>query len=116
MSEFKSIPTKATKHHVSEPSGYFIKHPTKDSLTIKRLFVNGAESREKTFNQGDSAEYDSYNLSYYGIISKITAKTVTIVDSDGCNHRLSHLNFAWRNYNFDLESIKSKNHETYQCI
>ena len=67
-----------------------------------------------TFNIGDIAEYDSYNLKYMGKIVKITANTVTIdgKNTGVGNKRLSLYEFAWRNYDFDLEKISAQNHET----
>lgn len=63
-----------------------------------------------TFKVGDAAEYDSYNLSYYGTITSITDKTVTIVKS-GAAHRLSIYDFTWRNRDFDLAKTKASNTE-----
>jgi hypothetical protein len=74
---------------------------------------------DKTFVIGDYAEYDSFNLSYYGEIVNITEKCVTIVERYGRNrhnHRLDLYTFIWRNYNFDRCVIDARNHETMQYI
>jgi hypothetical protein len=81
---------------------------------------------ENKFKLGDSAEYDSYNLSYYGTIMGITDKTVIIV----CRHdmiahrrnepvhrkRVKLENFCWRNIKFDLDEVQKRNTETSHSI
>ena len=74
------------------------------------------EKHDVTFRLGDKAEYGSYNLSYYGVITSITEKTVTIKEDDGTGHRLSLAEFAWRNYNFQLERVARENSVTMQSI
>ncbi len=74
-----------------------------------------------TFKIGDQAEYDSYNLSYYGTITSISAKTVTITERHLNNgkkksHRLSLDKFASRNHNFNLEETYKKNAEVMTYI
>jgi hypothetical protein len=74
---------------------------------------------DKTFKIDDMAEYDSYNLSYYGEIKSITDKTVTIQERFGREprkHRLKLRAFMWRNHNFDLDTVKAKNAETSHYI
>ena len=70
-----------------------------------------------SFNVGDQAVYDSYNLIYLGTIIKITEKTVTIKPkySNG-NKRMKLQEFCWRNYNFNAEQIAKENYETSMCI
>ncbi len=75
----------------------------------------GKELYDITFNVGDPAEYDSYNLQYLGIITAITAKTVTIVDH-GRAHRLGLYEFDRRNHRFDLDAITERNNETMMVI
>lgn len=69
----------------------------------------------KTFKVGDLAEYDSYNYSYVGKIKQITDKTVTIIkdyrNGQSETKRLKIRDFAWRNYNFDLERINQERHD-----
>ena len=51
---------------------------------------------DKTFKVGDTAEYDSFNLCYFGEIVSIGAKTVTI-EKYGRKHRLNLYLFNCRN-------------------
>jgi hypothetical protein len=84
-----------------------------------RLFgTKYGKAFDTTFNIGDVASYDSYNLIYLGLITKITANTVTICerDRDSRAHRLGLYEFCWRNYDFNLERISADNHITMQHI
>ncbi len=75
------------------------------------------ELYETTFKIGDTAEYDSYNLSYTGTITAISEKTVTIVEDHGTRaHRLSIYEFDRRNYDFDLEKITNRNNEMMMTL
>lgn len=69
-----------------------------------------------TFRIGEQAEYDSYNLSYYGEIVSITEKTITVQESGGRKHRMSLYSFASRNYDFDLATTQAKNSDTMNYI
>ncbi len=83
-----------------------------DSITVIR---KGHEPNE--FKIGDNAEYDSYNLSYYGKIVSITEKTVTIQDRHfDRKYRLKLDTFAWRNYNFNLDKVMADNADTMMYI
>lgn len=66
-----------------------------------------------TFEIGDTAEYDSYNLIYTGEITNIGAKTVTIKHPgySSKSSRLTIAEFADKNWDFDLERIAKHNHE-----
>lgn len=79
------------------------------------LFENNVQGA--SFSIGDKAEYDSYNLSYIGEITKITDKTVTIVAYRGTvnekTHRLDLYKFAWRNIRFNLAAKQKENSEWY---
>ena len=71
-----------------------------------------------TFEIGDTAEYDSYNMRYTGKILAIGAKTVTI-DAHGTGEhtrRLTLAQFASRNWDFDLEKIQAENLATSYTI
>lgn len=74
----------------------------------------------KRFEIGDMAEYDSFNLSYYGPIVAIGNKTISIRASkysDCESHtRLKADTFAWRNWNFDQNRVASKNSNTMTFI
>jgi hypothetical protein len=71
-----------------------------------------------TFKIGDTAEYDSYNLTYVGKIISITEKTVTIEHGryQVERSRLTLAEFAWRNFNFDAERIAKENQIESMCI
>ena len=89
--------------------------------TTQERYVKGVfteVSYDKLFGVGDAAEYDSYNLSYWGYITKITEKTVTIQERNDSSrrHRLSLRKFVERNYKFDLDEIAAKNAETMMYI
>ena len=66
---------------------------------------------DRTFEIGDSVEYDSYNLSYIGTIVAITAKTVTVDKGwgDGEVKRMKLQDFGNRNWNLDLEDRLTQN-------
>lgn len=71
---------------------------------------------EKVFRIGERAEYDSYNLTYTGIIESIGEKTVSIRENGGKMHRLSLYEFCWRNCDFDLARIEDSNAREIVCI
>lgn len=71
-----------------------------------------AVAYDRTFKLGEMAEYGSYNLSYYGVITKITEKTVFIEERVGRQktiHRLDIAEFEWRNWSFDLAEAQKRN-------
>jgi len=72
---------------------------------------NGPVAYDRTFEIGDSAEYDSYNTSFIGRIVAIGAKTVTIDTKMGERRRLKLEQFSWRNRHFDLETVARRNAE-----
>ena len=78
-------------------------------------FSGDIAHHDQTFKVGDIAEYNSYNLSYTGLIVAITPKTVTI-ESYGKKYRLSLENFEWRNYDFNAEKTAKRNADTMQYI
>lgn len=106
--------------------------------SIKAIDFKGlVEGKSASFNMFDLAEYDSYNLSYLGYIVGITEKTVTIVEEHDFDkwkgikagtytkkheydkphiHRLKLNEFAWRNYDFNLQQTRKDNHETSMYI
>ena len=77
--------------------------------------VPNAEPLEvlKCFAIGDEAETHSYNLVYTGIVRKITAKTVTVVEYEGTSnervHRMTIERFAMRNWDFDSAAAAERN-------
>lgn len=91
---------------------YTVEVAPKKSITITR---DGHEPNQ--FEIGDMAEYDSFNLSYWGEILSITDKTVTINPRYGNKKvRLKLESFAWRNYDFKLDQVIAKNSETMNYI
>ena len=69
----------------------------------------------KTFMAGDDSVYDRFNLIDTGKISRITAKTVTIV-APGESHRLPLCRFVALNWNYDSDNISKYNSEEMMCI
>ena len=112
---FGQVMTRATKRggvmRPSEPvpNSYALVVPGKSITLIGiRELVTGATPYVKVFKLGDVAEYDSYNMSFYGPIESIGAKTVTISD-DRKRARLDIETFAWRNSRFNLEKARARN-------
>lgn len=102
-----------------KPSGMFAQIGKKDGRTFIHLTgTYSGRAVDRTFFEGDEAEYDSYNLSYTGKITKITDKAVTILPRYNTSKvkRLDLNTFAWRNHNFDSEETARKNHETSMYI
>jgi len=90
---------------------------TVETVKNKSITVTREGHEPNTFLIGDAAEYDSWNLSYYGEIVSITDKTVTINPRYGeRKRRLSLESFAWRNYNFDLDETVRQNSDTMNYI
>ena len=73
-----------------------------------------------TFFVDEWAEYDSYNLSYHGIIRSITDKTVTIESypntQNAKKHRLKLDTFCWRNWDFNKAKSDAENADTMMYI
>jgi hypothetical protein len=81
------------------------------------ILMHRGEEVNKTFKIGDTAEYDSYNLSYLGQIISITDKTVSIKPRFADRvRRLKIGEFVWRNYNFDFEETTKRNIEISYSI
>lgn len=79
------------------------------SITI--TVVSGRNvGKTKIFQVGEQAEHGSYNLSYYGPITGIGQKTVSIQDYQRTK-RLSLTDFAARNWDFDLAETRARNSE-----
>jgi len=70
-------------------------------------------SNTRTFAVGDTAEYDSYNLSYTSEITGIGAKTVSF-GKEG--KRLNTHTFSWRNWDFNAGETAAKNAETMMYL
>ena len=84
----------------------------RDRLTYADRMVPLAKPFDKTFRVGDMAEYNSYNLCFFGPIIAIGEKTVTIQDKYGDQkYRLSLESFCRKNRNFDLAKAQKRNDE-----
>jgi hypothetical protein len=72
---------------------------------------NWGRSFDETFTVGDSAIYDSYNLCYFGSVTSIGKKVITIVDyEDTINERRFRLPFdKFLRYNDNLEGARERN-------
>lgn len=96
---------------VEVEAGQFVEVTPRRSIRLHGLDrnrVNGPVAYDRTFEIGDSAEYDSYNTSFIGQIVAIGAKTVTI-EAHGGRRRLKLAEFSWRNRHFDLEKVAARN-------
>lgn len=71
--------------------------------TRNTLSEQYTEETVKHYEIGDQAEYDSYNLVYFGEITKITAKSVFIraYPTDTSQKRLSIEKFVDKNWDDD---------------
>lgn len=85
-----------------------------DSITIHRVMRDGSVKVSEKFCVGSAAEYDSYNLSYIGVITKITNKNVTLVKYQNTpnarTYRLDINEFCWRNIDFNEATVRANNH------
>lgn len=89
------------------------------NVSIRIFGLYYGQAFDKTFKIGDYAEYDSYNLSYFGKIVSITDKSVTIEERYGSTprrHRLKLSQFTWRNYDFDVDAKQAENSNTMNYI
>lgn len=121
MYKFVVMTKSRTQFGVKYPPGgtdYEVEIETGATSNSIKIWKAGVEGR--TFKVGDTAEYDSYNLSYLGEITKITQRAVTIVAYKGSlnekAHRLDLHKFCWRNYKFDLAKTQAENSETSMYI
>ena len=98
---------------VEKDPRYEVEITPKKNITVR----DKKTGHTNKFSIGDYAEYDSYNLRYYGAIVSITHKTVTIQERHkDKRHRLSLDKFCWRNIKFVLHEVVAKNHETSHYI
>lgn len=91
------------------------------SIVLHGVYMNrvgGPVAYRREFKIGDVAEFDSYNLSFYGKILAIGEKTITI-DSDGLRSRAQRLDiceFSSRNWDFDQAQKSAENSATMAYI
>jgi len=105
----KQVFTKANKRSPEpRPTEFAVNVIHNKKITV---YKNGEECR--SFELGDIAEYDSFNLRYTGQISRITEKGVQITAYPGSrNERRYNLDlyrFCWRNYDFDAAKTHAHN-------
>lgn len=82
-----------------------------DSLVIEGFdsgYAKGGRSYDRSFAIGDVARYGGMNLDYTGVITSITAKTVTIKD-EKIVKRLSIAEFARKNRFFSVAESTARN-------
>ena len=119
---FERVYTKGTKHRSPTATEYEVDVVRNERVTIcctKKIIENGQlVEREitNTFEMGDEAEYDSFNLRYTGEILSITPKTVSIRNAFGKVTRLALHQFCWRNWDFDAAQCAAENAETMMYI
>lgn len=113
--QFKKVYTRSTSKRPAVETEYESAIIPGKCIAIRRV-DNTASTKPTVFHIGDMAEYDSYNLSYIGVIESITNKTITIKPAHNERKRLDLYTFAWRNYNFDLEKVRANNAETMMYI
>jgi hypothetical protein len=72
----------------------------------------------RTFEIGDLAEFDSYNLSYFATIVSITKKSVVVNDSHGKGKtsRMKIEHFSWRNWDFSAAEASEKNSDAMMYL
>lgn len=105
------VPGKSVTLHGIEAAGHrYVKNPETGR------FDNVLESPKPYANHfaiGDWAEVGAYNLVYTGQITKITKKTVTLVEYPGTNnaktYRFTIAKFDRRNWDFDLAKATERN-------
>lgn len=122
MIQVRPVMTKARKRFGIEYPAQATDHNA-DIVRNKSIRIFGTycgKVYDKTFELGDIAEYDSFNLSYMGRIVSISDKGVGIVDKNGGRggkvNRLNLDEFCWRNYNLDVAAKVAENHETMMYI
>lgn len=89
------------------------------SIKIDCTYANHINPKPTSveFKIGDTAEYDSYNLSYMGTIVGITEKTVRIKPRHETSTRMLKLgDFCNRNWDFNLEKKMAENQETSYSV
>jgi hypothetical protein len=117
-----SKPTKrAGKVYPASPTKYSVNMTgcSKNGFNGVTIFRDDTQANYaemgSSFDVGDTAEYDSFNLSYCGVITQITEKSVTIVAYPGSRnavkHRLNLEQFCWRNFKFNAVETSKRNSE-----
>lgn len=122
VAQFKTAPLPAGAQPVVDPGSKRCPAKVKENryavvkpghsirlIGLEGNHVHGPIPYDRTYQIGDSAEYDSFNLSYIGTITNIGPKTITITDMQcRTTHRLTIHQFDWRNWD-GLESKHEQN-------
>ena len=124
MSALIQVMSKASKNTPARATDFYVdcKGVSKSGYGSIEIFKDSAAgiTAGSSFTIGDTAEYDSYNLSYTGKIVKITDKAVTIVAYPGSTiektYRLDIASFCWRNFKFNAAETARANAETSMYI
>ena len=104
--------TKGSKYSAPAETPYSVEVVKGKSISI---FKDGKLCN--SFGIGDLAEYDSYNLSYFGKITSISDKCVVIEEKYGKKRSFLNLySFCFRNYDFDSQKAGEKNNEAMMSI
>ena len=120
--------TVAVEYRGDEATGYATVTPGRG--TGSEITLHGAKPRwmteigemvthpyTRTFRVGDTVEYDSFNLSYTGVIVSVGKKTVTVDPGrGGRKRRLAFHTFNWRNWDFDAEETARRNSEMMMTL
>lgn len=93
------------------PDAFVLVNPGVSIMLIGiRQLTKGPTPYVYTYALGEVAEYDSWNMSYYGRIVAIGAKSVTISKGDDKRTaRLTLEDFSRRNCRFDLATARERN-------
>ncbi len=114
----KTIPTSKlvwiqnVEHNGVAQCGHSVTILPGDSISIFGVDTNrvkGPTPYDRTFCIGDSAEYASYNTSFYGKIVGISATRVRIANHFGRISSLKIGEFARRNRHFVLSEVEASN-------
>lgn len=109
---------KGYKTKCVEPTNFAVEIiPGKSIAIFERADAGSEFELRNTFAMGDLAEYDSYNLSYYGPIESISKTTVVVGTRYSSKRNFMDLyKFCWRNKNFEIDKVQASNAETSMCI
>jgi hypothetical protein len=110
------VMTKKRTHcgHVYEPQATVYEVEISNNEQSITIYKEGVKC--KTFHVGDTIEEDSYNLSYFATIRKITKNSLTVDKKYGGSKRMDFNTFCWRNWNFDVVKASADNLETMMYI
>lgn len=104
------------KHQGEVLAGQHVSVTPKASVRLHGVISNSCtrngESVDTTFAIGDQAIYGGFNLTYFGEIVAIGAKSVSIRENHGGQvHRLDLAAFSRENHGRDFDVIRKRNSE-----